>query len=154
MLRISFVWKNGFFDSPDLPGEVFRKFIKDCYRKNLLIQSKLDVGGKRVDLKNITMPLINFYGKYDHLVPPEACELLTQKVGTQDATDVSLDTGHIGIYVSSKCQKEFAPRIASWLMQRDAPKRKPPKKKATRRKTAAKPRARKTKSPARVKKRG
>ena len=142
------------FDSPDLPGEVFRKFIKDCYQKNLLIQNKLEVGGKRVDLKNITMPLINFYGKYDHLVPPEACELLTQKVGTQDATDVSLDTGHIGIYVSSKCQKEFAPRIASWLMQRDAPKRKPPKKKAATRKAAAKKRARKTKPPARVKKRG
>ena len=67
------------FDSPDLPGETFRQFIKDCYQKNLLIQNRLEVGGMVVDLKNITMPLINFYGKYDHLVPPEACELLTRK---------------------------------------------------------------------------
>jgi len=130
------------FDSPDLPGEVFRKFIKDCYQKNLLIQNKLEVGGKRVDLKKISMPLINFYGKYDHLVPPEACELLTQKVGTQDATDVRLDTGHIGIYVSSKCQKEFAPKIASWLMERDEPKRKQSKRRAPARKPAARKRAR------------
>ncbi len=147
------------FDSPDLPGEVFRKFIKDCYQKNLLIQSKLEVAGKRVDLKNITMPLINFYGKYDHLVPPEACEQLSRKVGTQDATDVCLDTGHIGIYVSSKCQQEFAPRITSWLMERDAPTIKKPAKRTTPRKRNAKPgvrktagkaRTRKTKSPARV----
>ena len=107
------------FDSPDVPGETFRQFLKDCYQKNLLIQSKMEVGDKRVDLKNITMPLLNFYGKYDHLVPPEACELLTQKVGSSDTEDVCLDTGHIGIYVSSKCQREFAPKIAKWLKERD-----------------------------------
>ena len=79
----------------------------------------MEVGGKRVDLKNISMPLLNFYGKYDHLVPPAACELLTSKVGSRDTEDVCLDTGHIGIYVSSKCQKEFAPKIAVWLKERD-----------------------------------
>lgn len=119
------------FDSPDLPGETFRQFIKDFYQKNLLIQNKLEVGGKRVDLKNITMPLLNFYGKYDHLVPPEACELLTRKVGSKDTTDVCLETGHIGIYVSSKCQREFAPRIAAWLEEREVPDQNPRKKKST-----------------------
>jgi polyhydroxyalkanoate synthase len=113
------------FDSPDLPGETFRQFIKDFYQKNLLIQSKLEVGGKRVDLKQITMPLLNFYGKYDHLVPPEACERLAESVGSKDATDVCLETGHIGIYVSSKCQREFAPRIAAWLAERDKADPKP-----------------------------
>lgn len=107
------------FDSPDVPGETFRQFIQDCYQKNLLIQSKLEVGGKRVDLKNITMPLLNFYGKYDHLVPPEACEKLTAAVGSTDTEDICLKTGHIGIYVSSKCQQEFAPKIVKWLQQRD-----------------------------------
>jgi polyhydroxyalkanoate synthase len=119
------------FDSPDLPGETFRQFIKDFYQKNLLIQSKLEVGGKRVDLKNIIMPLLNFYGKFDHLVPPEACEHLTGQVGSKDTTDVCLDTGHIGIYVSSKCQREFAPRIADWLAERDKPDKKPRKKRST-----------------------
>jgi polyhydroxyalkanoate synthase subunit PhaC len=107
------------FDSPDIPGETFRQFVKDCYQKNLLIQSKMELGGRRVDLRNITMPLLNFYGKYDHLVPPEACELLTRNVGSKDTEDVCLDTGHIGIYVSSKCQREFAPKIARWLKDRD-----------------------------------
>ena len=107
------------FDSPDLPGEVFREFTKECYQANKLIQSKLEVGGRRVDLKKITMPLLNIYGKYDHLVPPEACNLLTKKVGSKDTEDICLDTGHIGIYVSSKCQEAFAPKIAQWLKQRD-----------------------------------
>jgi polyhydroxyalkanoate synthase len=109
------------FDSPDVPGETFRQFIKDCYQKNLLIQSMMEVGGQIVDLKKITMPVLNFYGKFDHLVPPEACEVLTSKVGSKDTEDVCLETGHIGIYVSSKCQKEFVPKIVAWLKEREQP---------------------------------
>lgn len=108
------------FDSPDVPGETFRQFVKDCYQKNLLIQSEMVVGGLQVDLKRITMPLLNFYGSFDHLVPPAACELLTSTVGSQDTEDVRFDTGHIGIYVSSKYQREFAPKIMKWLKERDA----------------------------------
>jgi len=107
------------FDSPDVPAATFRQFITDCYKKNLLIQSKMELDGKRVDLKNITMPLLNFYGLYDHLVPPEACELLTREVGSTDTEDICMKTGHIGIYVSSKCQKEFAPKIVQWLKERE-----------------------------------
>jgi polyhydroxyalkanoate synthase len=117
------------FDSPDVPAATFQQFIDDFYKKNLLIQNKLMVGGDRVDLKKITMPILNYYGKYDHLVPPEACEMLVKKVGSKDATNVCLNTGHIGIYVSSKCQKEFAPKIAEWLKEReqDQPAKKPKK---------------------------
>jgi len=107
------------FDSPDVPAATFRQFIDDCYKKNLLIQSKLELGGRRVDLKNITMPLLNFYGQYDHLVPPDACDQLTKMVGSTDTEDICLKTGHIGIYVSSRCQKEFAPKIVKWLRERE-----------------------------------
>jgi len=107
------------FDSPDVPGETIRQFIEDCYQKNLLIQSKMEVGGRRVELKSVTMPLLNIYGKYDHLVPPGACDQLTSKVGSRDTEDVCLETGHIGIYVSSKYQRQFTPKIVQWLKQRD-----------------------------------
>ncbi|MBI5571403.1 MAG: class III poly(R)-hydroxyalkanoic acid synthase subunit PhaC [Desulfomonile tiedjei] len=107
------------FDSPDVPGETFRQFIKDLYQQNLLIKNRLEIGDRRVDLGKITMPVLNFYGSFDHLVPPGACELLTSRVGSTDTEDVRLDTGHIGIYVSGKCQKEFAPKIVKWLQQRD-----------------------------------
>jgi polyhydroxyalkanoate synthase subunit PhaC len=109
------------FDSPDVPAATFKQFIEDCYKKNLLIQSKFELNGKRVDLKKITMPILNFYGKFDHLVPPEACNQLTKMVGSQDTEDICLNTGHIGIYVSSKCQKEFAPKISRWLKERENP---------------------------------
>jgi polyhydroxyalkanoate synthase len=111
------------FDSPDVPGETFRQFVRDCYQKNLLIQSKMKLGGQRVDLKKVTMPLLNFYGLYDHLVPPAACELLTSRVGSTDTEDICLKTGHIGIYVSSRFQEQFAPKIVQWLKERDGGKK-------------------------------
>lgn len=126
------------FDSPDVPGETFRQFVRDCYQENKLIRSEMELGGKKVDLKNVTMPLLNIYGKFDHLVPPGACDQLTKAVGSKDVEDICIDTGHIGIYVSSKCQKEFAPRISQWLHERETPvakaspevKKAPAKKKA------------------------
>ena len=84
-----------------------------------------------MDLKKITMPILNYYGMYDHLVPPGACDQLISKVGSKDAQDMALDTGHIGIYVSSKCQREFAPKIASWLKERDEEQEKKGRKKRT-----------------------
>jgi len=70
-------------------------------------------------------------------VPPEACERLVEVVPSRDATNICLDTGHIGIYVSSKCQKTFAPKIVEWLTEREMPPkptRKPEKKSPARRK--------------------
>jgi polyhydroxyalkanoate synthase subunit PhaC len=136
------------FDSPDVPGETFRQFIKDCFMDNLLIQSKMELGGNRVDLQNITMPLLNIYGRFDHLVPPAAAELLTSRVGTKDTEDLCLETGHIGIYVSAKCQKELAPKIAGWLKERDGSEGKastPPRIVEPKTKTRPKPRASSTK---------
>lgn len=53
------------------------------------------------------------------MVPPQACNQLSKAVGSKDVEDVCLETGHIGIYVSSKFQKLFAPKIVQWLKERD-----------------------------------
>lgn len=120
------------FDSPDVPGETFRQFMKECYQENRLIKNEMMLDGQRVDLRKLTMPLLNIYAKHDHLVPPSACNRLSGKVGSTDTEDVCLDTGHIGIYVSAKSQNEFAPKIADWLMTREgAPKKPTPGKKTS-----------------------
>ncbi len=107
------------FNSPDVPGETLRQLVKDLYQENRLVQGEMELGGRRVDLGQVTMPLLNIYGQFDHLVPPEACEVLTKKAGSRDTEDICLDTGHIGIYVSSRFQKEIVPKIAGWLLARE-----------------------------------
>lgn len=109
------------FDSPDQAGETFRQFFKDCYQKNLLIKNKMEIDGKRINLKNITMPLLNVMAEFDHLVPNDASKPLTDAVSSSDKEMLVFPTGHIGIFVGSKSQKEVCPKIAEWLKPRSFP---------------------------------
>jgi len=106
------------FDSPDQAGETFRQFLKDFYQANKLIKGEVELGGQRVDLKNITMPVLNLYAEQDHLVPPTSSIALKDYVGTEDYTVRSFPVGHIGMYVSGKVQKDLPPTIAEWLKKR------------------------------------
>jgi len=109
------------FDSPDQAGETFRQFFKDCYQKNLLIKNEMELGGKKVNLKNISMPLLNVMAEFDHLVPNDASKPLNDAVSSKDKETLVFPTGHIGIFVGSRSQKEVCPRIAEWLKPRSLP---------------------------------
>ncbi len=106
------------FDSPDQAGQAFREFIRDFYQGNKLMEGGLKIGNKDVDLKNITMPVLNIYAEQDHLVPPSASIPMKDKVGTRDYTVLAFKGGHIGIYVSGRAQREVAPTIHAWLSKR------------------------------------
>jgi len=109
------------FDSPDQAGETFRQFIKDCYQKNLLIKNAMVIGGKKINLKKINMPLLNVMAEFDHLVPTDASKPLNGAVSSTDKEVLVFPTGHIGIFVGSRSQKEVCPRIAEWLKPRSYP---------------------------------
>ena len=106
------------FDSPDQAGETFRQFFKDCYQKNLLIKNKMVIGKTTVDLKKISMPLLNVMAEFDHLVPNEASKPLNDAVSSSDKEMLVFPTGHIGIFVGSRSQKDVCPRISEWLKPR------------------------------------
>jgi len=106
------------FDSPDQAGEAFRQFIKDFYQANKLIKGGLKIGEKEVNLKKITMPVLNIFAEQDHLVPPSASRPLQDVVGTNDYTQLAFKGGHIGIYVSGRAQREVPPAIHEWLEKR------------------------------------
>jgi polyhydroxyalkanoate synthase len=106
-------------DSPDQAGECLKKFIKDLYQENKLVKGTMQLGNQTIDLKNVTMPLLNIYAEDDHLVPPESSIKLNELVGSEDKCLTKFAGGHIGVFVGSRSQKELAPAIASWLKERD-----------------------------------
>jgi len=106
------------FDSPDQAGEAFRQFIKDFYQGNKLVKGGLKIGSKPVDLKRLTMPVLNIFAEQDHLVPPAASRPLRGLIGTSDYTELAFKGGHIGIYVSGRAQREVPSAIHEWLRKR------------------------------------
>lgn len=106
------------FDSPDQAGETYRQFMKDFYQGNKLIKGEVRIGDRRVDLAQVTMPVLNLYAELDHLVPPVSSQALGQYVGSADYTEMGFPVGHIGMYVSGKVQKNLPPTIVQWLRER------------------------------------
>jgi polyhydroxyalkanoate synthase len=106
------------FDSPDQAGETFRQFAKDFFQENKLMKGQVQIGEYTVNLRDVTMPVLNVFAEQDHLVPPDASRAMKKCVGSKDYTELSFPGGHIGIYVSGKSQKTIPPAIGSWLNER------------------------------------
>jgi polyhydroxyalkanoate synthase len=105
-------------DTPPIPGQLFRQWIKDIYQENLLIQNKMYVGGKHIDLQKITMPLFIQIAVGDHLVSPECSIPLHYAVASQDKTLRIYPTGHVGMIASKLSQKQVVPDLCQWLKER------------------------------------
>lgn len=105
-------------DTPPIPGELFRQWIKDIYQENLLVQDKMYVGGKHVSLKNIKMPIFTQVAVADHLVSPECSMPLHYAVNSKDKTLRIYPTGHVGMIASSLSQRKVLPELGQWLKER------------------------------------
>ncbi len=109
-------WLN---DNIPVPGEVYRKFVRDLYQKNLLVKDKLRIGGETVRLKDISCPVLNLVAQNDDLVPCAQSLGFCDCVGSQDRKTITMKTGHIGMAVSSRAQRELWPAAVDWLAERD-----------------------------------
>jgi polyhydroxyalkanoate synthase len=106
------------FDSPDQAGEAFRQFARWFFQENRLCKGTLEIGGRPVDLQQITQPILNIFGLQDHLVPPSASRPLAGLTGSRDYSELPLNVGHIGMYVSSRSQTELPQALTRWLSER------------------------------------
>jgi len=75
-------------------------------------------GGRTVDLRDITMPVLNIYATGDTIIPVACSRGVGDRFGTKDYTEVPVPGGHIGTFVGGKAQKILAPTIAEWFKAR------------------------------------
>ncbi len=109
------IWLN---DSTPFPGEAFRKYIKDFYQRNLLVQGRLEVGGRRIDLGAIRAPVLTIAARQDHIAPWRSVTLLHDLVGSADRDVIVLESGHIGLVIGASAQTMLWPRLGDWLAAR------------------------------------
>jgi polyhydroxyalkanoate synthase len=107
-------------DRPHHAGEAAKQWLKDLYQQNKLIRNEWELGGRKVDLRKVTMPVLNIYAEADTIVPPLTSRAVKGKLGTEDYTEMGLRGGHIGVFVSSKSQGIVGQGIADWLAERDS----------------------------------
>jgi len=108
------------FGGPDAVGQTFREFIRDFLKGNKLVKGGLEIGGRKVDIKELKIPILNIYAEKDHIVPPPCTVALGKYVGSKDYTEFAIATGHIGIYTGGLSQKVLAPKVGSWMREHGA----------------------------------
>ncbi|MEE9214031.1 MAG: class III poly(R)-hydroxyalkanoic acid synthase subunit PhaC [Thermodesulfobacteriota bacterium] len=108
-------WLN---DNIPVAGEVFREFVKYLYQENQLVENKLRINGKIVNLKDIKCPVLNLIAEHDHLTPPDSSKALDTLISSKDKRTIVFPTGHIGLSVSSRSLKGLWPEVSDWLIER------------------------------------
>jgi len=112
-----FAVESWLYDSVPIIGKTFEKIIDDIYKKNLLIQNKMMLGNTLVDLKKITMPVLNIVGTNDDLVSAESSRTITEVVSSKDKKTLEFPTGHVGLCISRTAHKKLWPEVGNWLKE-------------------------------------
>ena len=68
-----------------------------------------------VRLEAIAHPLLMLVADQDHLVPPASTLALRDRASSLDPRSISIDTGHIGLAVSSRAHRQLWPEAANWI---------------------------------------
>ncbi|WP_336360444.1 class III poly(R)-hydroxyalkanoic acid synthase subunit PhaC [Haladaptatus sp. ZSTT2] len=105
-------------DGIDVAGKTYVQFLEDIYQQNKLYKNELELNGKRVDLTNIDMPVLQIMGEYDHLIPPESSKPFNDVIASDDTETFEFPTGHIGLSVSGSSHRDLWPRVSEWYLER------------------------------------
>jgi polyhydroxyalkanoate synthase len=106
-------------DRPHHPGEAAKQLLINLYKNNELVRGEFELGGRKVDLGQIRVPVLNIFAKDDHIIPPKTTQALRGVVGSRDYSEIGLDGGHVGVFVSGKSQGVLGKGIVDWLRARD-----------------------------------
>jgi len=99
-------------------GAYFKQTIKSLMWDNGLYNGTLTVGGRKVDLKKIKVPLLSVVAEHDHIVPYDCAHPLMDKVGSTDKEEVMLKGGHVSLVAGPNAVKRLWPRLDQWLGER------------------------------------
>jgi polyhydroxyalkanoate synthase subunit PhaC len=102
-------------DQVPFPGGVFRQTVDVLVRQNALAGGVVPFGRGEIHLKDITCPFLNALAEQDTITPAASSEPLTGLVGSQDATELRLESGHIGFVAGHEAAKVARPQICDWL---------------------------------------
>ncbi len=105
------------YDSVPIIGKAFEQIINDIYKNNLLIQNKMMLGNELIDLKKITMPVLNIVGTNDDLVSAESSRTITDVISSNDKKTLEFPTGHVGLCISKTAHKKLWPEVGKWLKE-------------------------------------
>ena len=81
-------------DATRMPAANHSFYLRNCYLENRLSKGEMVIGGNRLDLKNVTIPIYNLATREDHIAPAGSV-LLGSKFFSGAVRFVLAGSGHI-----------------------------------------------------------
>src|SRR5262249_61543374 len=85
---------SGTSDATRMPAANHSFYLRNCYLENRLSKGEMVIGGKKLDLKSVTVPIYNLATREDHIAPPRSV-LLGSKFFGGPVRFVLAGSGHI-----------------------------------------------------------
>ncbi|MEA2427041.1 MAG: poly[(R)-3-hydroxyalkanoate] polymerase subunit PhaC [Thermoleophilaceae bacterium] len=102
-------------DNPPFPARAFLEWTTWMYKENRLVDGRVRLRDRRVDLGKIDQNLLVVTAGADHIAPPPGTRPLLDLVSSADVTHFDRPGGHIGLMAGSKAREEIWPDIVEWL---------------------------------------
>jgi polyhydroxyalkanoate synthase len=113
-------------DHIPFPGAAARQIADMWIRRNAFLEGGLRLGGRDLDLAQVTTPVLNVLAERDEIVPPEASDPMEAVLPAAATSVVRLPGGHIGLITGRAARNVTYPAIVEWLQG-------PPTKRSSRR---------------------
>jgi polyhydroxyalkanoate synthase len=94
-------------------GACFRQTVDWFMKDNQLAKGRVTLGGRVVDLRSISCPVLNVTGVADHIVSPESTAPIRDLI--PQIEDLRFRSGHVGLIVGRSAQRDSIPGIIGWL---------------------------------------
>jgi polyhydroxyalkanoate synthase len=105
-------------DNIPFPGEAYRRYIRDLYQGNELVEGTHRVRGKPVALGAITCPTLAIVATRDQICPPAAATALLARISAKEKDVLEVNGGHVGAVVGSRAARDMYPALVRWLRPR------------------------------------
>ncbi len=93
-------------DSTRMPAANHSFYLRNCYLENRLSKGTMEIGGEKLDLGDVTIPVYNLATREDHIAPARSAFLGSQFLGGK-VTYVLSGSGHIAGVVNPPSMKKY-----------------------------------------------
>ncbi len=104
------------YNTPNIPGKLFKDIINECYKNNSLVKNNMRVNNEIINLKKINVPIQTIVAENDDLVSPESTMEIENCVSSNTKKMIKFKGGHVGLCVSGSAHSQLWPEVADWIL--------------------------------------
>jgi polyhydroxyalkanoate synthase subunit PhaC len=109
------------YDTPPIPGNLYRQIINDCYKHNLLPSNKMGLDGRegqKIDLRKVTVPLLTIVAERDDIISLESALAVNDCVSSKDKATLRNPGGHVALCLSNGAHRKLWSEVAKWILSK------------------------------------